>query len=65
MTVRGAVWWDVVVISAMAMFITNKVPSIIRLGVSGEERGIAGETAGRKKVVKGAAARIWSSGSRG
>lgn len=65
MTVRGAVWCDVVVISAMTIFMINKVPSIIRLGVSGEERGMAGETAGRKKVVKGAAARIWSSGRRG
>ena len=61
----GAVWCEVVVMSAMAIFVINKVPSIIRLGGSGEERGIAGETAGRKKVVKGAAARIWSSGRRG
>ena len=65
MTVRGAVWCDVVVISAMIIFIINKMPSIIRLGVKCEERGIAGEMAGRKKVVKGAAARVWSSGRRG
>ena len=65
MTVRGAVWCDVVVVSAMIMLMINSMPSIIRRGVSGEERGIAGETAGRKNVVKGAAARIWSSGRRG
>ena len=65
MTVRGAVWCDVVLISAMIMFVRIKTPSKTCLGVNCEGRGIAGETAGRKKVVKGAAARMWRSGRRG
>ena len=50
---------------AMPMLTRSNMPKRIRLGVNWEERGMAGETAGRKKAVKGAAARIWSSGRRG
>jgi hypothetical protein len=50
---------------AMLILTRSSMPRRNLLRVKWEERGMAGETAGRKKVVKGAAARTWRSGNRG
>ncbi len=49
----------------MSIFARKRKPRRNLFRLYGEDRGMAGETAGRKDVVKGDAARIWSRGRSG